>query len=196
MKRHAPAAERNKAYILEVLREELREPVVLLELASGTGQHAVHIVAGLPHVTVRPSDVSTEALASIEAYRREAELDNLQAPTAIDVERDDWGEGAEAILCCNMIHIAPWSAALGLFEGAGRVLPAGGPLFLYGPFRFDGRFTAESNATFDASLQARDPSWGIREVSDLERIADDHGLRRERIVDMPANNHVIVFRKR
>lgn len=196
MKRHAPAADRNKAFILEVLREELVESVTLLELASGTGQHAVHFARGLPHVTVQPSDLAADALASIEAYRIEAALPNLRPPIQIDVESEAWDQDAGAMVCCNMIHIAPWSAALGLFRGAGRALPSGGPLILYGPFRFDGAFTAPSNARFDASLRARDASWGVRDVADVTRVAGEHGLTRERLIEMPANNHVLVFRKR
>ncbi|HHH28608.1 MAG TPA: DUF938 domain-containing protein [Polyangiaceae bacterium] len=197
MKRHAPAAERNKEVIVEVLAAELRNPCTLLEIASGTGQHAVHIAGRLPHVVVQPSDVSVEAVASIAAYRAEAALDNLRAPVTLDVESDAWPElgAVEAMLCCNMIHIAPWSAAEGLFRGAGRVLPSGAPVFLYGPFRFDGRYTAQSNAAFDASLRDRDPSWGVRDVADLTSLAQDNGLSKERVFEMPANNHVILFRR-
>ncbi|MEQ9317509.1 MAG: DUF938 domain-containing protein [Polyangiaceae bacterium] len=197
MKRHAPAAERNKSYITEVLRGELVEPTTLLEIASGTGQHAVHVAAELPHLTVQPSDADPEAVASIAAYRDEAGIDNLLPPRQLDVEAASWNglPKVGAMLCCNMVHIAPWTAAQGLFRGAGEVLPSGGPLFLYGPFRFDGRYTAESNATFDASLRARDPSWGVRDTAELTALAAENGLRRERVIDMPANNHVILFRK-
>lgn len=197
MKRHAPAAERNKRFIVEVLGAELTEPITILEVASGTGQHAVHIARELPHVTVRPSDVDAGAVASIAAYRDEASLDNLLPPVTLDVQSERWPDVGDvgAILCCNMIHIAPWGAAEGLFHGAGRVLSGGGSLFLYGPFRFAGRFTAESNAAFDASLRARDPRWGVRDLDDLVALGDDHGLVEERVIDMPANNHVLVFRK-
>ena len=197
MKRHAPAAERNKTFITEVLRAELTEPTTRLEIASGTGQHATHIARELPHVTVLPSDADAEAVASIAAYRDDASLDNFRAPITLDVVSDVWAgvEGIDAMLCCNMIHIAPWSAARGLFRGAGRILPSDGLVFLYGPFKFDGRYTAESNAAFDTSLRARDPRWGVRDLAVVTALAEENGLAEERVVDMPANNHVIVFRK-
>jgi SAM-dependent methyltransferase len=195
MKRHAPAAERNTAPILAALAEPLAMARDLLEIASGTGQHALAIARAMPKLAVQPSDVDAQALASIAAYRDEALLPNLKPPTRVDVCEPNWGTAADVILCINMIHIAPWSATLGLLEGAGRLLTEGGRLMLYGPYRFDGRFTAASNATFDASLRHQDPSWGVRDLSDVTREAEDVGLVRSDVVDMPANNHLVVFQR-
>lgn len=196
MKRHAPAAERNRDPILEVLRSVLPEQGVVLEIASGTGQHAVHFAAALPTIVWQPSDVDPTALASIEAYRSEAALDNLRAPVELDVRNPEWPvEQVDAIVSINMVHISPWESAEGLFSGAARLLPRGAPLVLYGPFRFDGRFTAPSNEAFDASLKSRDPRWGVRDVGDLDALGEQAGLSRQRIVDMPANNHMLLFRR-
>jgi hypothetical protein len=199
MKRHAPAADRNKAPILEIPVRILDDAGgTLLEIASGTGQHAVHFAEALPRWTWQPSDGDPDTLPSIEAHRRDAALDNLLAPVHLDVTRDDWGEAAanlRAVFCANMIHISPWSCSQGLFAGAGRHLPPGAPMLLYGPFRFDGTLPAASNQTFDASLRARDPSWGIRDVRDLNEMAQHHGLVHEDTIAMPANNHILVWRR-
>jgi cyclopropane fatty-acyl-phospholipid synthase-like methyltransferase len=196
MKRHAPAAERNRDAILDVLGRELPERGVVLEIASGTGQHAVHFAASLPGIEWQPSDVDPTALASIEAYRSEAALDNLRAPVELDAQHPKWPvERADAVVSINMVHISPWASAQGLFAGAARLLPEGAPLILYGPFRFDGQFTAPSNEAFDASLKSRDPRWGVRDVQDLDALGGQVGLSRQCVVDMPANNHVLVFRR-
>ena len=159
----------------------------MLELASGSGQHAVHFAAALPGITWQPSDVDPEALRSIEAYRLEAALDNLRAPIELDSSQDVWPiQRADAIVSINMVHISPWESCEGLFAGAARLLPDGGPLVLYGPFRFAGRFTAPSNEAFDASLRSRDARWGVRDLGDLDALGDQVGLRRESIVEMPA----------
>jgi hypothetical protein len=183
---------------LGVLRQALPARGKVLEIASGTGEHAVYFARQLPHLTWQPTDVTPEALMSIEAHRAEAELDNLLAPAILDVRDDDWGEAAAdaaAMVCVNMIHISPWSCCEGLLRGASRVLAFGGPLVLYGPFRFEGKFTAPSNAAFDASLRASDPSWGVRDLRDVTASARTHGLVRDRVVALPANNHAVVFRK-
>ncbi len=196
MKRHAPAAERNRDPILDVLRRELPDSGIVLEIASGTGQHAVHFAAALPAIVWQPSDVDPTALASIEAYRSEAGLDNLRAPIEFDTRNPTWPlERADAIVSSNMVHISPWESAQGLFSGAARLLPAGAPLILYGPFRFNGIFTAPSNEAFDESLKQRDPRWGVRDVADLDELGAEVGLTRRTLVDMPANNHVLVFRR-
>jgi hypothetical protein len=196
MKRHAPATDRNREPILDVLRDILPPSGVVLEIASGSGQHAAFFAPRLPGIQWQPSDPDPEALASIEAWRSEAGAPNLRSPIQIDVTREDWGiDAAAAIVCVNMIHIAPWAACEGLFKGASMLLPTGAPLYLYGPFRFDGRFTAPSNEAFDASLRARDPSWGVRDLADVTALAKNHGLSREAVIAMPANNHSIVFRR-
>jgi SAM-dependent methyltransferase len=196
VKRHAAAAERNRGPILEVLRRVLPPTGLVLEVASGSGQHAVWFARHLPHLTWQPSDVETEALASIAAWAAEADLANLRPPCGLDVRAPDWPvTEVAAIVCSNLIHIAPWEAALGLLAGAGRLLPAAGVLCTYGPYRFAGRFTAPSNEAFDASLRARDPAWGVRDVADLEAAARGHGLALAETVGMPANNHLLVWRR-
>jgi SAM-dependent methyltransferase len=192
-RRSAPAAERNAEPILAVLERVLPAGLVL-EIASGTGQHAAHMAAALPHVTWQPTDVDPGALASIAAWVESAALPNLRPPVALDVAAHPWPvAAADAIVCINLLHIAPWSAALALFRGAAAVLPPGGLLYTYGPYRFDG-VTAASNDAFDASLRARDPAWGVRDARDLEDAASAVGLRLDEVVPMPANNHSLVFR--
>jgi SAM-dependent methyltransferase len=196
MKRDAPATNRNRGPILDVLRP-LLEGGEVLEIASGTGQHAAFFAAALPDVVWQPTDVEDDNLRSIEAWRLEATLPNLRAPILLDATRASWPVArADAVVCINMIHIAPWAACEGLVHGAGRVLPPGGVLFLYGPFRIGGALPAPSNVAFDASLRARDPAWGVRELSDVTRLASAQGFVREALVAMPANNHAVVFRRR
>jgi SAM-dependent methyltransferase len=194
VKRHAPASERNREPILEVLRRVLPARGLVVEIASGTGQHAVHVAAALPGITWQPTDLDPDALTSIAAWREEAGLANLRAPVALDVTAPVWPfDAADAIVCINMIHIAPWAASVALLDGAGRLLPAGGVLYTYGPYRFDG-VTAPSNEAFDRSLRERDPAWGVRDVRDLRAAAAARGLTLDEVVAMPANNHSLVFR--
>ena len=194
MKHSAPAALRNREPIREVLARCLPEAGIVLTIAEGTGEHAVHFARSFPALTWQPSDVDADALASIAAWREDAALSNLATPIRLDVTSQRWPvERADAITCINMVHIAPWEATLGLFAGAARTLPPGALLYLYGPYRFDGSFTAPSNEAFDASLRARDPRWGVRDVRDLEAAASGFALLE--VVDMPANNHSLVFRK-
>jgi hypothetical protein len=201
MKQHAPATERNRGPIADVLRRVLPQEGSVLEIASGTGEHAVAFAAALPGLRWQPTDADPVAIASIEAWRAEARLVNLAPPATLDVTAEGWERrvppapgGYVAVVCINMIHIAPWAACVGLFEGASRILPAGAPLLLYGPFRFAGAFTAPSNEAFDASLRARDPSWGVRDRDDVTLVATALGLSLEETIEMPANNHVLVFR--
>jgi len=194
-RQHAPAAARNREPIREVLSRELPPAGSVLEIASGSGEHAVHFAGAFPTLTWQPSDASDAALASIAAWRDDARLPNLRAPVALDVTATAWPvDHANAIVCINMVHISPWQATLGLFAGAARVLPVGALLYLYGPYRFSGAFTAPSNAAFDDSLRARDPRWGVRDVDDLVAAAAPHGLVLRDTVEMPANNHSLVFR--
>jgi SAM-dependent methyltransferase len=196
-KQRAPAAERNAEPIRAVLERVLPASGLVLEIASGTGQHAVTMARAFPHLRWQPSDPDPLARESIAAWRDEAGPANLLAPVRLDVMDEVWPvAAADAVVCINMIHIAPWECALGLFRGAGRVLPVGGVLYLYGPYRFHGAFTAESNAAFDASLRARDPAWGVRDLDDIEPALAAHGLVLEETVAMPANNHSLVFRRR
>jgi SAM-dependent methyltransferase len=193
-RRHAPAAQRNAEPIRSVLERVLPAGGVVLEIASGTGQHAVHMARALPGITWQPSDVDADALASIAAHVADAALPNLRPPVRLDVDEQPWPIApVDAVVCINLLHVAPWSAALALLRGAVGVLSAGGILYTYGPYRFQGRFTAPSNEAFDASLRAHDPSWGVRDLSDLEAAAARVGLSLREVVPMPANNHSLIF---
>ena len=190
------AAERNAEPILAVLRERLPPGGRVLEIASGTGQHAVHFAQALSELSWQPSDTEGEALSTIRTRVGRAELPNLAAPVELDVRAPDWPvTAADAIVCANLLHISPWEATEGLVAGAGRLLPSGGLLMVYGPFRRDGQHTAESNARFDAQLRARDDRWGIRDIKEVAECAAAHGLQHEETIAMPANNHILVFRR-
>jgi SAM-dependent methyltransferase len=194
-KQHAPATARNREAIREILARELPGSGTVLEIASGSGEHAVHFAGAFPYLSWQPSDPSEAALASIVAWCAEAQLPNLRAPIALDVVAEPWPVArADAITCINMVHIAPWEATLCLFAGAARVLSPGALLYLYGPYRFGGAFTALSNADFDRALRERDPRWGVRDVDDLVIAACTHGFALRDTVAMPANNHSLVFR--
>ncbi len=167
----------------------------MLEIGSGTGEHAVYFAAGLPHLTWQPTDVDADALASISTHRRSAGLPNLLPALALDAAAPVWPVArAEAVLAINLIHIAPWQTATGLIAGAARVLAGGGVLYLYGPFKQDGRHTAPSNAAFDAYLRACDPQWGVRDLREVAALARQHGLDLVEHVAMPANNLSVIFR--
>jgi hypothetical protein len=192
----APAVARNRGPILAVLREVLPKHGTVLEIASGSGEHAVHFAAGLLNLSWQPSEADPLALKSIAAYRASAALPNILAPLQLDVEAASWPVSqADAVVCINMIHIAPWSAAQGLFRGAGRVLPARGVLYLYGPFQEHGRHTAPSNEAFDVSLRARNPAWGVRDLDEVTELAVSNGFELIERVAMPANNLSVVFRR-
>ncbi len=196
-RQHAPATERNREPILAVLREELPERGLVLEVASGTGEHAVHFASALPGLTWQPSDPSPEALASIAAWRDREGSGNLLAPLELDAASADWPlDRAAAIVCINMVHISPWEATEGLMQGAGRILPSGAPLILYGPWRRAGHPLEPSNAAFDESLKTRDPRWGLRLLEDVADCAAASGLDLSRVVEMPAHNLTVIFRKR
>ncbi|MGZ8284261.1 MAG: DUF938 domain-containing protein [Allosphingosinicella sp.] len=195
MKRSAPATERNRAPIAAVLREVLPERGTLLEIASGTGEHAVYFAGLFPRLLWQPTDPDPEALESIRAWREEAGPENLLEPLLLDATAEAWPvASADAILCVNMVHISPWAATRGLMRGAGRLLAAGAPLVLYGPYRRRGVTTAASNEAFDNALRARKPEWGLRDLEAVEAEAARHGLGLERIVEMPANNLTVLFR--
>jgi SAM-dependent methyltransferase len=165
----------------------------LLEIASGTGQHAAHFARHLPGLVVQPSDIEPANLESIRAWVREAALPNLREPLFLDVCADWSIERAEAVFNANMIHIAPWECALALFDGVGRVLAPGGVFVLYGPFRIHGAHTAPSNESFDRELESRDPRWGVRDIDDVLPLAEKAALRFLERVEMPANNQCLVF---
>ena len=197
MKQQWPAPERNKQPILELLQRVLPSAGTLLELASGSGQHAAFFAAALPALVYQPSDVDDDNLQSIRAWVEEAALPNLRAPLTLDVCSADWGVAPlDAIFNANMIHIAPIACCEGLMAGAGRHLRPGGVLVVYGPFRVGGAHTSESNERFDLDLRARDARWGVRDVELLQALGDAAGLTLEERVAMPANNQCLVFRKR
>jgi SAM-dependent methyltransferase len=191
-----PAAERNKAPILDVLRRVLPASGKLLEIASGTGQHAAYFAEQLPGWVIQPSDIDSENLESIEAWVAEARLQNLRRPFRLDVLAAEWGVGrVEALFCANMIHIAPFACAEALLAGAGRHLNDGGRFVLYGPFRVGGEHTAPSNADFDADLRRRDARFGVRDLETLETRASSAGLTLIERVPMPANNFTLIFER-
>ena len=192
---HAPATLRNREAILAVLREALPSSGLVLEVASGSGEHAAYFAAALPGLDWQPSDPDPAALASIEAWRSEAQLPNLHPPIMLDAAAAWPVSKADAILCINMTHISPWEATLGLMDGAGKTLRAGGLLYLYGPFIRDEVETAPSNLAFNASLKARDAHWGLRRVEDVIAAAEGQGLTLDQLVEMPANNLSLLFRK-
>jgi SAM-dependent methyltransferase len=188
-----PAPERNKAPILEVLRRVLPRSGTVLEIASGTGQHAEYFARQLPALTFLPSDVDPENLASIREWVRDAALPNLREPVELDVTSESWKVGeVDAVFNANMIHIAPWDCAVGLFAGIRRETTAR-VVVLYGPFRIGGVHTAPSNEAFDANLRERNPSFGVRDLEAVAGLAEQAGLRLAERVPMPANNQTLVF---
>jgi Protein of unknown function (DUF938) len=199
----APAFHRNHQAILAVLLQFLAgKSGDVVEAGSGTGQHVVEFARHTPEIIWWPSDLNEQHLKSINAWRAHAGLPNIRAPLRIDLSNPAWcpemhdGSGPGkllAVFCANVIHIAPWGVAEGLFAGAGRYLQADGRLFLYGPFKRDGRHTAVSNAVFDSSLRDRDAEWGVRDVDDLKKLGEGAGLALKEIVEMPANNLILVF---
>jgi Protein of unknown function (DUF938) len=196
-RRSAPAAARNRDAILAVLSRVLPSHGTILEIASGTGQHAVHFAAALPTVTWQPTDPDPRSRQSIEAWRLDAALANLQRPLALDVRDQPWNapDALAGVVCINMIHIAPWEAAVALFEGAGQRLVDGGTLFLYGPYKRDGAHTAPSNAAFDQQLRNTDERWGVRDLEHVEALGRRAGLALREVVPMPANNFSLVFQR-
>ncbi len=201
----AAAFHRNHAPIWEVLQKFLAgKSGDVLEAGSGTGQHVVHFARHAPDITWWPSDFNDAHLNSIAAWRAHAGLPNIRPEMRIDLSDPAWcpqmqdGSGPSellAVFCANVIHIAPWRVAEGLFAGAARYLRSDGRLFLYGPFKRDGKHTALSNAVFDTSLRDRDPEWGVRDIADVSRLAEGVGLALIETVPMPANNFILVFER-
>jgi len=195
-RRHAPATLRNRDPILAILRDVLPPSGLVLEIASGSGEHAVFFARHLPELSWQPSDPAPDACASIAQWRHEEGSTNLLAPIALDAASESWPIAhADALVCINMVHISPWAATEGLMRGAGRILAAGAPLILYGPFEVAGAPLAPSNREFDADLRARDPSWGLRDLDQVCDLAAAHGLMREAVVEMPANNLAVILRR-
>ncbi len=191
----APAALRNRAAILDVLTPHLPPGGLVLELASGTGEHALFFARTLPAITFQPTDYDPSARASIDAYAEDAGLPNLRPALFLDATQpDEWPlERADGVLCINMIHISPWTATVGLIAGAARVLSSGGKLMLYGPYVRDGVETAPSNLAFDQSLRIRNPAWGLRRLEAVAELAAKAGFSAPEVTEMPANNLAVVF---
>ena len=196
VRRHAPATLRNRDAILAVLRAELPPTGTILEVASGSGEHVVWFAGQMDGLVWQPSDPEPAALASIADWSRDAPSGTVLPPVMLDSAAPEWPViHADALLCCNMVHIAPWQAAVGLFAGAGRILPSGAPLILYGPFIEADVETAPGNVAFDASLKERDPRWGLRRFDALDTLAVANGLVFARRYAMPANNLALAWRK-
>ena len=195
-RRSAPAVARNVAPIIAVLEQWLPPEGSVLELASGTGEHVVAFARHFPALNWQPSDANPDALRSIAGWREAHPSDNLAEPIALDARDGEWPlERADAILSINMVHISPWAAALGLLDGAARLLGSGTPLILYGPWIERDVETAPSNLAFDADLRARDPEWGLREVEAFTAVAADRGLALCERREMPANNLMLLLRR-
>jgi hypothetical protein len=216
-RRHAPATSRNREPILAILCEELPPSGRVLEIASGTGEHAAAFAAALPQIMWQPTDPDSDALASIAAWRDAEGSPNLLAPFALDAAAPVWPvEQADAVVCINinsnscdqqksaiydacvcinMVHISNWTATVGLFKGCAKVLAPGAPLILYGPYIEDGIDTAASNMEFDRSLKERNPEWGLRNVADMDKVAAEFGFKRTTRVEMPANNLMLIYRR-
>jgi Protein of unknown function (DUF938) len=193
----SPSAERNKSPIAEVLKRVLPGHGVVLEVSSGTGQHVVHFAREMPHLTWQPSERDEASLQSITHWVAAEALPNIRAPLRLDVADQPWLVGsAVAVVCLNMIHIAPWSAAEALIRGAEAAVSQGGILFLYGPYRRNGQHTSPSNAVFDEQLRSQDPEWGVRNLEDVARCAKAHGFGEPETHEMPANNLSVVLRRR
>lgn len=191
-----PATARNRDAILAVLRDVLPASGLVLEIASGSGEHAVHFAQAFPHLTFQPSDPEDAALQSIAAWTQDSGLTNIKPPVMLDATSAQWPvTEADALLCINMIHIAPWRASESLFHGAAKLLPAGAPLYLYGPYRRADVVTAPSNEAFDESLKARNAEWGLRDLEAVTVLARDNGFSGPAITEMPANNLSVVFRR-
>jgi len=190
----SPPAERNKQPIADVLARVLPHAGVVLEIASGTGQHAEHFAHAFPALTWQPSDPDVGSLAVLAERVRRATLPNLRAPLELDVHAPPpLGDEIAAIVCSNMIHIAPWSACEALLRNAGQWLASGAPLILYGPFKRGGQHTAPSNAAFDADLRRRNPEWGVRDLDAVLALARQHSFALAEVVAMPANNLTVVL---
>lgn len=197
LRREAPAVARNRGPIEDVLRPSLPRTGLVLEVASGTGEHCIHFARAFPALIWQPSDPDPQARQSVSAWMEAESLTNVRQPLDLDAASENWPvDSADAVLCINMIHISQWEATLGLMRGAGRILPARGMLFCYGPFRRSDHALEPSNAAFDQSLRARDPRWGLREIDDVAACAQAEGLDLEEVIEMPANNLSLIFRKR
>ncbi|GFO21820.1 upf0585 protein c16orf13-like protein [Plakobranchus ocellatus] len=200
----AGAAERNKQPILDVLTKYIPlKSSFVLEIASGTGQHICHFAPKFPDTRWQPSDMDSASLKSIQAHIENKDLKNVLPPLQVDITKPiaQWASpdvtpgSCDLVLNVNMVHISPWEAAVGLFKTAGTLLKPGGYLFMYGPFKVNGILVPDSNVQFDQHLRSRDSRWGIRDIADLDKLAEENNLKRENMVDMPANNKCTIYKK-
>ena len=195
-RQHAPATQRNRDAILAVLRAILPSAGLVLEVASGSGEHVIHFARHLPDLTFQPTDPTVESLRSVAAWVASGNVPNVLPPFWLETLAQPWPVAAvDAVICINMIHIAPWAAAEGLMTGAASVLAPGAPLYLYGPYQRDGRHTSESNRDFDRQLQERNPAWGVRDLDLVADLARAAGFSTPAVTAMPANNLSVVFRR-
>lgn len=197
-RQYAPATQRNREPIFQVLSQVLQPKSKVLEIASGTGEHAVYLASKLKSCRWIPSDANPLSCESIVAWKNATSVDNLDLPLLIDVIQTDWQQqildrGIDTIVNINMIHISPWQACLGLMKGAEQILPSGGILYLYGPYKRNGEHTAPSNANFDRSLRDRNPLWGVRDLEAVVETAAMHDLKLQQVIEMPANNLSVIF---
>jgi hypothetical protein len=194
-RQYAPATVRNRDFILDVLRDVLPMTGVILEIASGSGEHVVHFARNLPSLVFQPSDPEPEALLSVAAWVKDAQVTNVRTPIVLDASQSPWPiASADGIICINMVPISPWDATIGLITGAAATLPPGSPLYLYGPYRRKGVATAPSNEAFDRNLRDRNPTWGLRDLEAVAAIAQSVGFSVPTVTEMPANNLSVVFR--
>jgi hypothetical protein len=195
-RQYAPATARNRDFILDVLRDVLPMTGVILEIASGSGEHIVHFARTFPSLVFQPSDPEPEALRSISAWVDAEDVANVREPIILDASQSPWPiASAEGVVCINMVHISPWHATVGLMKGAAAILPPGAPLYLYGPYKRNGFATATSNQTFDRSLRDRNPTWGLRDLEAVAALAQSVGFSVPTVIEMPANNLSVIFRR-
>jgi hypothetical protein len=188
-RQHAPATLRNRDFILDVLRDVLPQRGVILEIASGSGEHVVHFARNFPNLVFQPSDPEPDALRSIAAWTMATNVTNARAPIVLDASQSFWPiASTDGIICINMVHISPWDATLGLIKGAAVVLPPASPLYLYGPCKREGFPPAPSNQAFDRNLRDRNPTWGLRDFESIAAIAQSVGFSVPNVTEMPANN--------
>jgi hypothetical protein len=195
-RQYAPATLRNRDFIVGVLRDVLPTKGVILEIASGSGEHVVHFARNFPSLVFQPSDREPDALQSVAAWLKAMGVTNVRAPMVLDVSQSPWPiASADGIICINMVHISPWESALGLVRGAAAILPPTAPLYLYGPYKREGFATVSSNQAFDRSLRDRNPTWGLRDLEAVAAVAQSVGFSVPTIIEMPANNLSVVFRR-
>ncbi len=196
LRQYAPATPRNRDFIFSVLRDVLPTTCLILEIASGSGEHAVHYARNFPDLVFQPSDRDPDALRSVAAWVKATGVTNVRAPMVLDVSQSPWPiASADGIICINIVHISPWEATLGLVRGAAAILPPTAPLYLYGPYKREGFATAPSNQAFDRSLRDRNPTWGLRDLEAVVAAAQSVGFSAPTITEMPANNLSVVFRR-